>query len=427
MACKIQCNFENIKPDVSDAQLQDMQSEISAAHEMLVSKTGKGSEWLGWLDLPLESDRVINEISMLAEQMRKDTDTLVCIGIGGSYLGARAVIDTLQPDNGMKIVYAGNSIDSTALANILDSLNGKKFWVNVISKSGTTLEPALAFRIIRNFMKSNPAIQNPEQYIVATTDQEKGTLKPLADKRGYKTFVIPDNVGGRFSVFTPVGLLPIAASGVDIAELMRGAQDCAGAIQNADIFANDAYRYAATRTALYRQGKRVEILANFNPALHYISEWWKQLFGESEGKEHKGLFPASVDLTTDLHSLGQYIQDGERILLETFLIVERSPRQLTVPVDETNADQLNYLAGKTMDDINHKAYQGTAKAHRAGGVPNMTITLPELSAYTVGQLLFFFQKAVAISGYLLGINPFDQPGVEAYKQNMFDLLGKPKD
>ncbi|MBN2012278.1 glucose-6-phosphate isomerase [candidate division KSB1 bacterium] len=421
MSLNLKFDYTHISSFVNDDIINQLQPEVDTAHEMLSNKTGKGSDFLGWLDLPFNSDAIVSEVIEVADRIKDKADTLVCVGIGGSYLGAKAVIEALQPKKGVEIVYAGHNIDSTSLSRLLKTLKDRKYCVNVISKSGTTLEPAVTFRIIKDNMK-----KKARKRIVATTDKAEGALKRMADAEGYKTFIIPDDVGGRFSVLTPVGLLPIAAAGVDIQALMQGAKDCAEAISQPDLSTNPSYRYAAIRSALYRAGTRIEILANFNPALHYISEWWKQLYGESEGKENKGLFPASVDFTTDLHSLGQYIQEGQRLIMETFLLVEKSKKQIQVPPDKNNYDGLNYLAGKSMDEINDNAYQGTALAHKDGGVPNMAIIMPELNAYNLGQLIYFFEKAVAISGYLLGVNPFDQPGVEAYKNNMFSLLGKPK-
>jgi glucose-6-phosphate isomerase len=420
----IKLNYNYIKPFINETEFDNLQPEILKAHQLLMSRTGAGNDFLGWLDLPYTNVSLINQIQQLADKINERADYFVCIGIGGSYLGARAVIEALQPQYLNKIQYLGHNLDAVHLNNTLESLKGKDFWVNVISKSGTTLEPAVAFRIVKNFMEQSMGKEKARQRIIATTDKQRGALKKLATAEGYPTFIIPDDVGGRFSVLTPVGLIPIAVAGVDIKELLAGARDMAEAINTPDLSENIAYQYAAIRTLLYRKGKVVEVLANFTMSLHYFAEWWKQLYGESEGKEGKGIFPAAVDLTTDLHSLGQYIQDGIRNIFETFLIVKNSGNNITVPFDAENFDGLNYLAHKTIAEINEKAYQGTALAHQSGKVPNLTIELPQLSVYTLGQLIFFFEKAVAMSGYILGVNPFNQPGVEEYKINMFRLLGK---
>ena len=422
---QIKFDYSNASPFFSAAELEQIQPEIENAYQLLTTKTGPGNEFLGWLDLPHTDKKLISKIKKTAQKVVESSDAFVAIGIGGSYLGAQAVIEAIQPNSQTEIHFAGQHIDSTYLANLLNLLNGKKLFVNVISKSGTTLEPALAFRILKQYMKKTLGEEETRKRIIATTDSQKGVFKKIADTEGYPTFVIPDDVGGRFSVFTPVGLLPIAIAGIDIEELLIGAQDMAEVSKQPDIYQNAEYMYAAIRTILYRKGKTTEILAGFNPALHYFCEWWKQLFGESEGKDKKGIFPASVNFTTDLHSLGQYIQDGLRNIFETFLIVKNSPQKIMVPYVEDNLDGLNYLTDMDLDEINYNAYQGTALAHKDGGVPNMTIELPTISPYFLGQLIFFFEKAVAISGYMLGVNPFIQPGVEEYKKNMFKLLGKP--
>jgi len=422
---QIKFDYSNASPFFSAAELEQIQPEIKNAHQMLTTKTGPGNEFLGWLDLPDTDKKLISKIKKTAQKVVESSDAFVAIGIGGSYLGAKAVIEAIQPNSQTEIHFAGQHIDSTHITNLLNLLNGKKIFLNVISKSGTTLEPALAFRILKQYMKKTLGEEETQKRIIATTDSRKGGLKEIADTEGYPTFVIPDDVGGRFSVFTPVGLLPIAIAGIDIEELLTGAQDMAEVSKEPDIYQNAEYMYAAIRTILYRKGKTTEILADFNPALHYFCEWWKQLFGESEGKDKKGIFPASVNFTTDLHSLGQYIQDGLRNIFETFLIVKNSPQKIMVPHVEDNSDGLNYLIDMDLDEINYNAYQGTALAHKDGGVPNMTIELPAISPYFLGQLIFFFEKPVAISGYMLGVNPFIQPGVEEYKRNMFKLLGKP--
>jgi len=424
-ANKIKFEYDNVLPFIENQNLQVIQSEVETAHNQLIQKTGPGNEFLGWLDLPYTQTNLIEQINQLAQEVRKNSDAFVSIGIGGSYLGARAVIEAIQPEQSLEIYFAGQHIDANQIAMLLKSLEGKHFWVNVISKSGTTLEPAIAFRIIKHHMEKWWGKEAACKRIIATTDHQKGVLKKIADEEGYPSFIIPENVGGRFSVLTPVGLIPVAIAGINIEELLTGARDMAEQITNPDIFKNISYMYAALRTLLYRKGKTVEILANFNPALHYICEWWKQLFGESEGKAHQGIFPASVNYTTDLHSMGQYVQDGLRNLMETFLFVRNSRQKIHVPEETVDFDGLNYLAHKDLDEINYSAYQGTALAHTDGEVPNMTIELPEINAYLLGQLIFFFEKAVAISGYMLGVNPFIQPGVEDYKRNMFRLLGKP--
>ena len=423
---KINVDYSNMKSFINENELTEIQKRVTIAHKMLSEKTGPGSDYLGWLDLPYQNQQAINEISETADEIKQNADAIVCIGIGGSYLGAKAVIEAIQPERGVAVYYAGNHIDSDYLSQLMKKLENKEFYINVISKSGTTLEPSLSFRILKRFMQSKYGNEKSARRIIATTDKSRGLLKTYADAEGFRTFAIPDDVGGRFSVLTPVGLLPIAASGVDIYELLGGAREMAESSADSDITKNESYLYAALRYLAYKKGKRIEILANFKPALHYISEWWKQLYGESEGKENKGLFPSSVNFTTDLHSLGQYIQEGVRNIIETFLIVEKSKNTIHVKKESDNQDGLNYLSDKDMDEINHKAYLGTSAAHLDGDVPNMTITIPSLTPQTIGHLLFFFEKAVAISGYLLDVNPFNQPGVEAYKKNMFKLLGRPE-
>lgn len=425
MPSSLKLDYSNMRPFIHERDLSQIQRRINEAHRLLTDRSGPGNTFLGWINLPFKTQRDFNSIIQIADEIKNEQAVLVCIGIGGSYLGTRAVIEAVRPESGAEIYYAGNHIDADSLADLMDILVTKKFYINVISKSGTTLEPSLAFRILKKLLETRPGVSNRGKYVIATTDKSKGLLKKYADSKGYRTLEIPHDVGGRFSVLTPVGLLPIAASGVDISELIAGARDMAERSMSAVITENDSYMYAALRNIMYDRGKRIEILANFKPALHFFCEWWKQLYGESEGKQGMGLFPASVDFTTDLHSLGQYIQDGVRNIMETFIVVERSNHKLRVPDDDENIDKLNYLAGTDIDEINQKAYIGTAAAHLDGGIPNMTITVPALTPHHIGQLLFFFEKAVAISGYLLGVNPFDQPGVEAYKNNMFRLLGKP--
>ncbi len=360
-----------------------------------------------------------------------NSDALIVIGIGGSYLGARAAIEALshsfhnQMSGNTQIYFAGQNISSTYISHLLEMLEGKDISINVISKSGTTTEPAVAFRIFRDYLEKKYGKEEAKKRIFITTDKEKGALKQLATEEGYETFVIPDDVGGRYSVLTAVGLLPIATAGLDIDRMMEGAAAAADKYNQADLATNQSYQYAAVRNALYRKGKGIELLVNYEPSLHYVSEWWKQLFGESEGKDHKGLFPASVDFSTDLHSMGQYVQEGRRDLIETVVQVTKPKIELTIEEDAANLDGLNFLAGKTMDEVNKNAFQGTVLAHVDGGVPNMVVELDELNEYTFGEMVYFFEKACGISGLLMGVNPFDQPGVEAYKKNMFALLGKP--
>lgn len=405
---------------------------VKAAHSMLHEKQGPGSDYLGWVDLPLQYDKEeFSRIKDAAQRIRDNSDALIVIGIGGSYLGARSAIEALshtfhnQMNGNTQVYFAGQNISSTYISHLLELLEGKDVSLNVISKSGTTTEPAIAFRILRDFMEKKYGKEEAKKRIFATTDKQKGALKKLADEEGYETFVIPDDVGGRYSVLTAVGLLPIAAAGLDIDQMMAGAAAAAQKYNNADLATNESYQYAAVRNALYRKGKTIELLANFEPALHFVSEWWKQLFGESEGKDQKGLYPASVDFSTDLHSMGQYVQEGRRDLIETVLSVKKPRVEWTIQEDSGNLDGLNFVAGMTMDEVNKKAAEGTRLAHVDGGVPNLIVEVDALNEYTYGELVYFFEKACGISGLLLGVNPFDQPGVEAYKTNMFALLGKP--
>lgn len=418
---------------ISSDEIANMQPSVDAAAATLHAKSGAGNDFLGWVDLPVNYDKEeFDRIKKAAAKIQSDSEILVVVGIGGSYLGARAAIEMLTDTfynlnagkNTPKIIYAGNSISSSYLADVIDLVKDKDFSVNIISKSGTTTEPALAFRILRAMLIEKYGKDGAKERIYATTDKARGALKTFADAEGYETFVIPDDVGGRFSVLTAVGLLPIAAAGINIDEMMKGAQDARAEYMKpyAD---NACYKYAAIRNILSRKGKTVELMVNYEPCLIYFSEWWKQLYGESEGKDNKGIFPASVSFSTDLHSMGQYIQDGARILFETVLNVEKPKKDLEFPFEEENIDGLNFLAGKTVDTVNHKAFQGTILAHTDGGAPNMVINIPEITPYYFGNLVYFFEKACAISGYMLGVNPFDQPGVEAYKKNMFALLGKP--
>jgi len=417
---------------IPEKQIFDRAKAAESANLTLENGTGKGNDFLGWLHLPSSTTEVaLNEIQNTADRLRAECDVIVVIGIGGSYLGAKAVIDALSssfnnPEKKPLIVYAGHQIGEDYLHELSEFLNGKSFGIINISKSGTTTEPALAFRLLRMQLEKAVGIAKAQKRIIAITDKARGALCTLATQESYKTYVIPDDVGGRYSVLTPVGLLPIAVAGIDIRQLIAGAVEMEKATGATVPFAeNPAAIYAATRNELYKQGKKIEILANFNPKLHYVAEWWKQLFGESEGKENKGIFNAAVDFTTDLHSMGQWIQEGERSIFETVLSVAHPRYIVEVPKDEADLDGLNYLAGKRVDYINKMAELGTQQAHVAGGVPNIKIEIPELSEFYLGQLLYFFERACGISGYLLGVNPFDQPGVEAYKKNMFALLKKP--
>ncbi len=434
---KINLDLSKVKNFISQQELEYMAPMVKEAHNMLHEKTGAGSGFLGWVDLPENYDKdEFHRIKKASEKIKKNSDVLIVIGIGGSYLGARAAIEMLnhsffnviskEKRKAPKVFFAGNNISSTYISELLDSIEGLDVSVNVISKSGTTTEPAIAFRILKDYMEKKYGKEEARERIFATTDKERGALKTLADSEGYETFVIPDDVGGRFSVLTSVGLLPIAASGIDIEDMMRGAREAREAYNSSNIEENDCYKYAATRNALYRKGKNIEILVNYEPLyLHYFGEWWKQLYGESEGKDNKGIFPAAVDFSTDLHSMGQFIQEGSRNLFETVINVEKSKKEVTIEETEDNLDGLNFLKGKSIDFVNEKAFQGTVIAHNDGGVPNIILNVPELSPYYFGYLVYFFEKACGISGYLLGVNPFDQPGVEAYKKNMFALLGKP--
>ena len=432
----ISFDYKKALPFVGQHEIDYMSEYVASAHKMLHDKTGAGNDFLGWVDLPVDYGKEeFARIKKAAEKIRSDSDVLVVIGIGGSYLGARAAIEMLshsfynaldkEKRGAPAIFYAGNSISSTYLAELLEAVEGKDISVNVISKSGTTTEPAIAFRIFKELLEKKYGKEGARGRIYATTDAKRGALKSLADAEGYESFVISDDVGGRYSVLTAVGLLPIAAAGIDIDAMMQGAADARERYMNPNLAENECYQYAAVRNALLKKGKSVEMMINFEPALHYFGEWWKQLYGESEGKDGKGIFPAAADFSTDLHSMGQYIQDGQRILFETAIRVAAPKKNITIEATDDNIDGLNFLAGKTLDYVNEKAAEGTALAHTDGGVPNLTVTVPELSAYYFGQLVYFFEKACGISGYLLGVNPFDQPGVEAYKKNMFALLGKP--
>lgn len=440
----INLNIDNITPVLSKDEIFGIQPQVSKIHEQMEKGEGAGSDFIGWLHLPSNTSKdLIKRINDTAKYVKENADVFVCIGIGGSYLGAKAAIEFVNhtfynqlPQTKRKtpeIYFAGQNISSDYLSDLLDIIKDKDICVNVISKSGTTTEPAIAFRILKNALEKRYGKDEARKRIIATTDKEKGALKKLADNEGYETFVVPDDVGGRYSVLTPVGLLPIAVAGIDIAELLEGAKDFEEITADPDIKANLSYLYAVIRYLLHQKGKSIEVLSSFHPSLHYIGEWWKQLAGESEGKNGKGIFPASVDFTTDLHSMGQWIQDGQRIIFETFMLIEKSNREILIPLSKLvpagfkqgdDGDGLNYIASKSLDYVNDKAYQGTAQAHKDGSVPNMLITIKDRTPYSLGQIFYFFEKAIAISGYLLGVNPFNQPGVEFYKKNMFTLLGK---
>ncbi|MBX0357351.1 glucose-6-phosphate isomerase [Halobacillus sp. Nhm2S1] len=432
----VRFDYEKALPFFGEHELEYMQGAVSLAHQSLHEKTGAGNDFLGWLDLPEDYDKEeFARIKKSAEKIKSDSDVLLVIGIGGSYLGARAALEMLnhsfynelssEDRNTPQVFFVGNSISAPYMNELFDVLKNKDVSINVISKSGTTTEPAIAFRIFRKFLEEKYGVEEARKRIYATTDKEKGALKTLASEQGYESFVVPDDVGGRYSVLTAVGLLPIAASGIDIDEMMKGAQAAQSELSTDKLSENPAYQYAAVRNVLYNKGKTIEMLVNYEPSLQYFAEWWKQLFGESEGKDQKGIFPASANFSTDLHSLGQYVQEGRRDLFETVLNVETPSSDITIEEDSQNLDGLNYLAGGTVDEVNEKAYLGTMLAHTDGDVPNVILHLPKRDAYTFGYLVYFFEKACAISGYLLGVNPFDQPGVEAYKVNMFALLGKP--
>lgn len=414
-------------------ELPAMQAQVTAAHDMLHSGTGLGSDFTGWLTLPTDYDKEeFARIKQAAKKIQSDSDVFIVIGIGGSYLGARAAIEFLHSPlyNNLKketpdIYFTGNSISSTALSELLSLCEGRDVSVNVISKSGTTTEPAIAFRVFKEYLEKRYGKEGAKGRIYATTDKARGTLKTLADEEGYETFVVPDNVGGRYSVLTAVGLLPIAVSGADIDAMMAGAAAAQKEYADPDLTKNPCYQYAALRNILSRKGKAIELLVGYEPNFTMIAEWWKQLFGESEGKDGKGLYPASVNFSTDLHSLGQFVQQGSPVLFETVVLYDHAKVEFTIPDDPENKDGLNFLSGKPMSFVNRKAFEGTVLAHNDGGVPNLVITIDGPTEYEYGYMTYFFEKACAISGYLLGVNPFDQPGVESYKKNMFALLGKP--
>ena len=433
---KITFDYSKTAGFISEEEIGYMSRLTEQAKDVLVSKNGAGNDFLGWIDLPVDYEKEeFSRIEKAAEKIKKDSDVLIVIGIGGSYLGARAAIEFLRHGfyNSLpkekrgtpEIYYVGNSISSTYLQGVIDVIGDRDFSVNVISKSGTTTEPAIAFRIFKKMLEDKYGQEEAAKRIYATTDKARGALKDLATKEGYESFVVPDDVGGRFSVLTAVGLLPIAVSGADIKALMDGAASGRELALNEKFEDNEAMKYAAIRNILLRKGKSVEVLANYEPALHYIGEWWKQLYGESEGKDQKGIFPAAVDFTTDLHSMGQFIQDGARIMFETVMNVEEARETITIEKEAEDLDGLNYLAGKTMDFVNKSAMNGTILAHTDGSVPNLMIKIPKMDEFHLGQLFYFFEFACGVSGYILGVNPFNQPGVESYKRNMFALLGKP--
>ena len=430
--------MSNIKLDISNAkitmdEIMKYSDKVQSIHKELHEKCNDEKEFLGWLELPTNYDKEeFERIKKAAEKIKKDSKVFLCIGIGGSYLGARAVIDSLthtfynmKEMDTPQILYAGNNLSPNYIVDLIDLIGDRDLSINVISKSGTTTEPAIAFRIFREFLENKYGVEEARKRIYVTTDKEKGALKKLADEEGYESFVIPDNVGGRFSVLTAVGLLPIAVAGINIEELMNGAKCAQDKYLDSNVKYNECYQYAVIRNILYGQEKNIEILANYEPKLHYFTEWWKQLYGESEGKDLKGIFPAGVDFTTDLHSMGQYIQEGRRNLFETVLNVVNTKMDIQIKNDADNLDGLNYLADKTLSFVNKKAMEGTIQAHVTGNVPNIVLNIAKLDENTIGQLIYFFELACAMSGKILEVNPFNQPGVEEYKKNMFRLLGKP--
>ena len=436
MGREVTFDYSKAASFVRAEELENMKSAVMCAKDVLVNRTGAGNDFLGWIDLPVDYDKEeFARIKKAAEKIQSDSDVFLVVGIGGSYLGARAAIEFLNhsfynvlPKGKRKtpeIYFVGNSISSKYIKDLQDVLEGKDFSVNIISKSGTTTEPAIAFRVFKKMLIDKYGKEEAGRRIYATTDRAKGALKNLANEEGYESFVVPDDVGGRFSVLTAVGLLPIAVSGADIDKLMEGAASGRKKALEAPYEENGALLYAAIRNILHRKGKQVEIVANYEPSLHYVSEWWKQLYGESEGKDQRGIFPAAVDLTTDLHSMGQFIQDGSRIMFETVLNVEESPAEVLLDREEVDTDGMNYLAGKSVDFVNKSAMNGTILAHTDGNVPNLLVNIPEQNEFCLGELFYFFEFACGVSGYLLGVNPFNQPGVESYKKNMFALLGKP--
>lgn len=436
MSKAVKFDYSKALTFVGQHEIDNLADQVRLAHDQLHNGTGVGSDYLGWIDLPTNYDKEeFSRIQKAAAKIQSDSEVLVVIGIGGSYLGARAAIEMLshsfyniqtkEQRKTPQVLFAGNNISSTYVTHLLQVLEGRDWSINVISKSGTTTEPAIAFRVFREALEAKYGQAEARKRIYATTDRARGALKKLATEEGYESFIIPDDVGGRYSVLTAVGLLPIAAAGIDIEAMMKGAADASKEYSNPNLAENESYQYAAARNALYRKGKTTEILVNYEPGLHFVSEWWKQLYGESEGKDFKGIFPAAVDFSTDLHSMGQFIQEGNRNIFETVIQVNNVAEQITIGHNEGDLDGLNFLAGKTMDFVNKKAFEGTLLAHTDGQVPNFIVNIADMTPYTFGYLVYFFEKACGISGYLLGVNPFDQPGVEAYKANMFALLGKP--
>ena len=433
---KVTFDYSKAAPFVQAHEVENMKKLALDAKDLLVSKTGAGNDFLGWIDLPVNYDKdEFARIKKAAAKIQEDSEVLLVIGIGGSYLGARAAIEFLRHSfynvvgkeirKTPEIYFVGNSISSTYIRHLMDVIGDRDFSINMISKSGTTTEPAIAFRVFKEMLEKKYGKEEASKRIYATTDKARGALKKVADEEGYETFVVPDDIGGRFSVLTAVGLLPIAVSGADIDKLMEGAASGRELALNAPYEENDAVLYAALRNIMLRKGKGIEILANYEPSVHYVSEWWKQLYGESEGKDQRGIFPASVDLTTDLHSMGQFIQDGARTMFETVINIETSREEIIIGEEAVDLDGLNYLAGKSVDFVNKSAMNGTILAHTDGQVPNFMVTVPEVNEFYLGQLFYFFEFACGVSGYLLGVNPFNQPGVESYKKNMFALLGKP--
>jgi glucose-6-phosphate isomerase len=423
-------NYENILPFIGEDELKKIQKEINRARKTLDEKTGLGNDYLGWVDLPNTIEpELIDDIQETAKKIRQKSNVLVVIGIGGSYLGAKAAVEYMKPyfqkRKSMEIIFAGQNLSSTYLYELLEYLRNKNFTVNVISKSGTTTEPAVVFRSIKKLMEEKYSKEEIKERIIATTDAQKGALRTLANQEGYKTFVVPDDIGGRFSVLTPVGLLPIAAAGINIKQMLRGAKAAKRSYKVKNIYKNDVHMYVALRNLLYRKGFALELMVNNEPRLNFFAEWWKQLFGESEGKDQRGLFISSASFTTDLHSLGQFIQEGKKVLFETVVNIEEPRKDVIIGKDALNLDQLNYLENKTIDYVNKQALKGTMLAHLDGGTPNMVLTIPKVDAYSFGYLVYFFELAVGVSGYVLDVNPFNQPGVESYKKNMFALLDKP--
>ena len=429
----LKLNEKYLDSFVSEEDYKAIEADLNKAVETLENRCGAGNDFTGWLDLPVDYDKEeFERILKASKKIKESCGVFVVIGIGGSYLGARAAIEFVKsplynalPKDTPEIYYAGNSISSSAMAELLQLCEGKDVCINVISKSGKTTEPAIAFRIFRKYLEDKYGEEEAKNRIFITTDKARGKLKELADEKGYETFVVPDDVGGRYSVLTAVGLLPIAVSGADIAAMMKGAADARKELAEKDYTKNDCYKYAAIRNILYRKGKKIEVFETYESSLQMLSEWWKQLYGESEGKDNKGIFPASVTFSTDLHSLGQIIQQGERTLFGTIIDVKESNHTVTIPNDPANLDELNFISNKTMDYVNHTAFVATALAHNDGGVPNIVLEIDKRDEYHFGYLVYFFEKACGVSGYLLGVNPFDQPGVEEYKNNMYALLGKP--